>query len=115
MSDSTSLYRVEAEVEGDEAAQMLREFIEDELRMTLTAYDAARKADTGGTETDERVITVRGGGPTCPGCGGGTFEVAPDGSKPWWCPDCNVRFTDDGEYGAAARFPAGSKPEGESS
>lgn len=62
---------------------------------------------------DEDNITVPGGGPECPGCGGPTFEVAPDGSRPWHCPKCNVRFNDDGEYGSAASFPSGSEPEGE--
>lgn len=32
-------YRLEVEASGDEAAEMLRRFVEDEQRLTLTAYD----------------------------------------------------------------------------
>jgi len=32
-------YRIEAEAEGEDAAEMLRNMIEDDLKMTLTAFD----------------------------------------------------------------------------
>lgn len=63
--------------------------------------------------SDGRTIHLQGGGPTCPGCHGPTYlvtETPRDGTRPWWCPDCNVRLDGDGEYGSQARFPAGSEP-----
>lgn len=61
-------------------------------------------------DRDGDTIRLYGGGPTCPGCDGPTYAVAADARRLWWCPECNVRFTDAGEYGSAASFPAGSKP-----
>lgn len=66
---------------------------------------------------DERTISLPGGGPKCPGCGGPSYLVTDgpeDGERPWWCPDCNVRLDNDGEYGANAQFPTGSKPDSSS-
>jgi hypothetical protein len=65
------------------------------------------------TMIDDDTMRLFGGGPTCPGCGGATYSVGPGGERPWWCPDCNVRFDDDGNYGSQARFPADSKPANE--
>ena len=64
------------------------------------------------TLNDDDTISLWGGGPTCPGCGGPTHAVTgdEDAEKPWWCQSCNVRLTDTGEYGSQARFPADSKP-----
>ena len=60
---------------------------------------------------DDDTMRLFGVGPECAGCGGPTYCVGSGGERPWWCPDCSVRFTDDGEYGGQARFPAGSKPD----
>jgi len=60
---------------------------------------------------DDGTIRLFGVGPECPGCGGPTHCVAPGGELPWWCQECNVRFTDGGEYGSQASFPAGSEPD----
>jgi len=58
-----------------------------------------------------RTITLPGVGPTCPGCGGPTYKVADSPAKrPWWCPECIVRFDYDGNYGSHANFPAGCEP-----
>jgi hypothetical protein len=57
---------------------------------------------------DDDTMCLWGGGPRCAGCDGPTYCVGSGGRRPWWCPDCNVRFTDDGEYGSAASFPAGT-------
>jgi hypothetical protein len=59
---------------------------------------------------DDETMRLFGVGPTCAGCDGATYCVGSDGAQPWWCPECNVRFTDDGEYGTQASFPSGSKP-----
>lgn len=63
---------------------------------------------------DDGTITLYGGGPSCPGCGGPTHAVTGDGDaeRPWWCQECNVRLDDSGEPGAAASFPAGNEPNG---
>jgi hypothetical protein len=58
---------------------------------------------------DDSTMHLYGGGPNCSGCGGPTYCVAKGGMRPWWCPDCNVRFTDDGEHGSQARFPTGTE------
>jgi hypothetical protein len=68
-----------------------------------------------GTSTDdtESTISLPGGGPECLGCGGPTYLVTEnpeEGTRPWWCPHCNVRLDEDGGYGAQASFPSGSEP-----
>ena len=62
---------------------------------------------------DDSTMRLYGGGPRCVGCDGPTYCVAKGGEKPWWCPDCKVRYTDDGEYGSQARFPAGTNQNSE--
>lgn len=64
---------------------------------------------------DDTTIRLFGVGPECPGCGGPTHAVTGDeeAKRPWWCQNCNVRLDEQGEYGAQAGFPAGSKPEGQ--
>lgn len=61
---------------------------------------------------DDDTMRLFGVGPKCPGCGGPTHCVSPGGERPWWCKNCNVRFDDDGGYGAQASFPAESDPDG---
>jgi hypothetical protein len=59
---------------------------------------------------NDETMRLFGVGPTCPGCDGPTYCVVSGGERPWWCIDCNVRFTDEGDYGANASFPAGATP-----
>jgi hypothetical protein len=37
--DTEGLYRIEAEAETEEAAEELRSYVEDEMKLTLTAFD----------------------------------------------------------------------------
>lgn len=62
---------------------------------------------------DDGTISLWGGGPECPGCGGPTHAVTGNegAEMPWWCKECNVRFDDDGNYGSQASFPSGSDPD----
>jgi len=57
-------------------------------------------------------ITLYGGGPECPGCGGPTHAVTGDreAQRPWWCMNCEVRLDEHGNVGPHASFPKGSKP-----
>jgi len=59
---------------------------------------------------DENTMRLYGVGPTCPGCDGPTHCVGSDGERPWWCSECNVRLTDDAEYGANVSWPSGNAP-----
>ena len=70
--------------------------------------DGGSEQDRVEQDADGRTIRLYGGGPVCPGCYGPTYRVADDHShRPWWCPECNVRFTEDGEFGSHAHFPSG--------
>ena len=60
---------------------------------------------------DDDTMRLFGVGPECAGCDGPTYCVGSGGERPWWCPECNVRFTDSGEYGSKASFPSGSEPD----
>lgn len=74
--------------------------------MSDTRFRRAPEINADGT------ITLWGVGPECPGCGGPTHAItAEKAERPWWCQHCNVRLDEDGDYGAAADFPAGSDPE----
>jgi len=50
-------------------------------------------------QIDDTTIRLYGIGPTCPECGGPTHAVTEDtdARKPWWCQDCNLRLSGDGD------------------
>lgn len=45
-------YRIEAEAESENAAKMLRNIIEEDPGMTLSAFDPEQSATTGGSDCE---------------------------------------------------------------
>jgi len=80
-----------------------------------TMTDDTNSARTRAQEptVDGDTIRLPGIGPECPGCNGPTHAVAAeeDAARPWYCTDCGVRLTSDGEYGSSVSWPADFDPD----
>jgi hypothetical protein len=79
--------------------------------MTEQSTDGTERTRRAPTINDDGTVSLWGVGPRCPGCGGPTHSVTGDEcERPWWCKECHVRLTGDGDYGSQASFPAGNEP-----